>query len=213
MSGLKDLTGQRFGRLTVISRAENTAQGQARWLCECDCGKRKKVNGQHLRNGSVVSCGCSRAEKASKRAVERNTTHGLRHTRLYRIYRCMLFRCYNSSHKYYSRYGGRGISICDEWKNDFSLFAEWALKNGYNDTLSIDRIDVNGNYEPNNCRWVTNKVQSENRTDNIIYEVNGKSAALSYWCDFYSKKYATVYSRLKSGWTIEEALELVPRKK
>lgn len=212
MSGLKDLTGQRFGRLTVIRRVEDyispKGQRKPRWLCLCDCSKNVTVDGCHLRNGAIQSCGCYNDALKRSRAK-----HGLRKKRLYNIWCGIKSRCYYEKNNRYSSYGGRGIKMCDEWKNDFSLFANWALKNGYNDTLSIDRIDVNGDYEPNNCRWATNKVQSENRTDNIICEINGKSAALSYWCDFYNKKYVTVYSRLKSGWTIEEALELVPRKK
>ena len=145
MPKLNDLTGQRFGRLTVLERTE------LKWLCKCDCGNKKIVAGGHLVSGDTKSCGCLRIK------------HGMRNTRLYSIWHGMKERCYNTKHKFYKHYGGRGIKVCEEWKNDFQTFADWALSHGYADNLTIDRIDVNGNYEPSNCQWATNAEQQRNK--------------------------------------------------
>lgn len=212
MGKLIDLTGQRFGRLTVVERAENkmspNGTQKACWLCQCECGNRTVVIGQELRNGKTTSCGCFLRECTTIK----NTTHGKRHTRLYNIWRGMLERCRNPNHKRYSRYGGRGITVCDRWQNDFQSFYDWAMANGYQDDLSIDRIYVNGNYEPSNCRWATTKEQNNNRSTNRIYQLGKDSKSLAEWCETYGVKYQLVFDRIKLGWTLEEALGLVPRK-
>lgn len=161
---LIDMTGERFGRLVVIGRAPNGNRGKVYWRCLCDCGSEVSVRGDHLRYGFVKSCGCYNSEYVT----ETHTTHGCYHTRLYKVYRTMLARCFNPKNDGFKNYGGRGITVCDEWRKDFLSFREWALENGYDDSASfgyctIDRIDVNGNYEPGNCRWVTMAVQQKNK--------------------------------------------------
>ena len=163
MGKLIDLTGQRFGRLTVVQRAEIGKRGHALWLCKCACGKDTVVSSSSLRRGATNSCGCLRSEICRNRITTMNTTHGGKGTRLYRIWHDMKQRCYNPKSDHYSLYGGRGISVCSEWLNDFAVFQKWALSHGYRDDLSIDRIDVDGNYSPDNCRWATIKEQNNNK--------------------------------------------------
>lgn len=162
-STLTDLTDRVFGRLTVARRGEDyltpsTGKRRPRWVCVCQCGAEKLVHAESLNAGKSLSCGCLQSEMLG----ERVRTHGGRGTRLYRVWVNMRVRCNDRSNKDFNHYGGRGITVCAQWL-DFSKFQEWALSNGYDDKLTIDRIDNDGNYEPDNCRWVTMKVQAGNR--------------------------------------------------
>lgn len=163
MSEPNNLIGERFGRLTVIGRAPNNKKGNTMWNCLCDCGKTTTVVAYSLKKGRTQSCGCYHSECVAKTNKNTKTTHGEKKTRLYRIWHGMKQRCFNPNDKDYEKYGGRGITICDEWKEDFCKFRDWALDNGYSHELSIDRIENDGNYEPNNCRWATQSQQNSNR--------------------------------------------------
>lgn len=167
-NNLKDLTGERFGRLVVLSRSDDHITHGGRkhvcWLCQCDCGNTTIVQAGMLLSGNTKSCGCLHIE-----TVRANTkTHGGSKDRLYKVFHRMIARCYNINSQDYMYYGGRGITVADEWKNDYQAFKSWAYENGYDETAkygecTIDRIDVNGNYEPANCRWVDMSVQCHNR--------------------------------------------------
>lgn len=162
---LIDLSGQKFHRLTVISRhPENNAQNKPLWVCICDCGTQTIVSGSDLKQGNTKSCGCLDRESAK----ERFTTHGKSKTRLYRIWLGMRERCYNPNNKRFKDYGGRGIFVCDEWRNDFMSFHDWAYQNGYDDTApfgqcTIDRANNDDGYTPYNCVWSTLRQQAHNK--------------------------------------------------
>lgn len=201
-----DLTGKRFGRLTVVSFDGYSEKSHGtRWLCKCDCGKQKSVLSSCLKRGLTTSCGCY----ASERKSERNKKHGFGNSdRLYRIWSDMKSRCYSPSDKNFKRYGARGICICPEWRKDFLQFREWALSNGYDDALSIDRIDNNNGYSPDNCRWATKKTQSNNRRTNVYITYKGETHTLAEWSNITGIKAATLVSRKAHGWSDEECIEV-----
>lgn len=198
----KDLTGQRFGRLTVIDRAD-TQNSHVRWRCRCDCGNITIVKGIHLKNGHTKSCGCL-IEEATRNA---HSTHSLSKTRIYETWCSMKSRCLNPQKRSYKNYGGRGITVCDEWQNDFRTFYDWAIKSGYRDDLMIDRIDVNGNYEPSNCRWADRRTQNNNRRNNHYLTHNGETKTMRQWADDLGISYYVLRSRINnSHWSVERAL-------
>ena len=167
MSALKDLTGQRFGRLVVIERSGSNNQKRATWKCCCDCGRVTVVTSSNLLRGITKSCGCIHVENL----INRFTVHGKRKSRLYEVWKNMKKRCTNPSVHNYHRYGGRGITVCDEWRNDFQAFYEWAMANGYDENApymqcTIDRIDNDSGYSPDNCRWVDAATQNRNKSSN-----------------------------------------------
>lgn len=211
----KDLTGMRFSRLTVIGYSHSYKR-QRIWRCKCDCGNEAFVSSNSLLQKNTQSCGCLQKEKAAQTGRAMLTKHGLsrsnrKKTRLFRIWIGMKTRCNNVNDRAYPKYGGRGIRICEEW-SDFMKFHDWAIANGYSDSLSIDRINVDGNYEPANCRWATPKKQANNRTNNHIITFNGKSKTMSEFASEYGIPTACLNNRLKSGWNIERALLTKPNK-
>lgn len=194
-----DLTGKRFGRLTVVSK-----QGKM-WVCDCDCGTKGKLNQAYsLMSGAVVSCGCYLKEKSTK--------HGKSTERLFHIWRGIIERCYNPQTERYSYYGGRNITVIDEWRGNpdgFLTFYNWAINNGYKKDLTIDRINNDGNYEPNNCKWSTNIEQANNRRTNSYITFKQTTKTLADWCRDLNISYKTTWNRIKRGWSIEEAFTFI----
>lgn len=182
---------------TVIGNAPDR-NGRKMVLCRCDCGTIKEVRYDGIKCGSTKSCGCLRKRKI--------TTHGMTNTRLYNIWHKMKERCYNRNHVHYHNYGGRGIAVCDQWKNNFQNFYNWAMHNGYSDNLTIDRKDDDGNYTPENCRWATPMEQQNNLRNNRIICAMGKSQSIARWSAEMSIPYSTIYSRLCGGWNEEDAI-------
>lgn len=196
MSKLIDLKGVRFAHLVVTERAGADKHGHVMWLCQCDCGKQKVVKGHKLLSGDYKSCGCMHYKYG----------HGQSDTRLYHIWRTMKARCVASnSHKYHA-YGGRGITICEEWLNSFESFYDWAMANGYRDDLTIDRIDNDGNYCPENCRWATPAEQANNTRKNRLLTHNGETHTVAEWAKIVGITKAALYHRLSRGWSVKEAL-------
>lgn len=202
-----DLTGERYGNLTVIKRVANSTNGHSNWLCRCDCGNYTVVHSGHLREkNGTKTCGC-----LLKKAGERTYKHGKRNTRLYCIWAGIKERVLNTQNENYPLYGGRGITICQEWLGDFQAFYDWSMANGYDENAkrvecTLDRIDVNGNYEPSNCRWVDMKKQSRNRRNTIYVDCFGKKIPLSEACENHGLNYSKMKARIRRGKTFEESI-------
>lgn len=205
---LEDLTGKKFGRLTVIEADKyEPSSHSTRWRCRCDCGKEKHILASCLKAGTVTSCGCYSSEQKSKRSK----THGYGgKDRLYRIWSGMKSRCYSLSDRNYRRYGARGIEVCQEWQSDFMAFRTWAVANGYRDGLSIDRIDNDGMYSPDNCRWADRKLQNNNRRTNVYITYKGETHTASQWAGITGIKESTLVMRKRNGWSDSECLEITP---
>ena len=201
MRKIIDLTGQRFGRLTAIKIIGRTNSGLIKWELKCDCGNKTCASTGSLRIGDVNSCGCLHKEIVSKMF----TTHNESKTRLYKIWECMKSRCNNINDTGYKWYGGRNIKICSEWQ-DYINFRNWALINGYVVGLTIERIDFNKDYCPENCRWATCKEQCNNTRRNKYITYNNKTQTLAQWSEELKISYSTLSARINTlKWTIEKS--------
>ena len=195
---VENVVGQRFGRLVVLENLGTKAHGSTLQRCVCDCGNIKDVPLSYLKSQHTRSCGCW--------AVETHTTHGLSSSRLYGIHQGMLKRCYDKNLYAYKDYGARGITVCETWKNDFKTFYDWSMENGYSDNLTIDRIDVNGNYEPSNCRWIPMGEQSRNTRKNVYFTYNEETKIITDWVRELGIPPTTFRRRIKQNRPIEEIL-------
>lgn len=193
----EDLSGLKFGRLTVLNFHDKKSN-RVRWLCKCECGKVKPVYAKLLKSGNAVSCGCFQKEIASKNSK----THGKSKTRIYYIWQNIKDRCHNPNSKNYKNYGGRGIKLYNDW-NIFEEFEKWAMSNGYEENLTIERINVNGNYEPLNCTWIPLSLQSMNKRSTVNIEFNGETKTLSEWARYFKVSHSTIQYHVKMG-TIEK---------
>lgn len=208
-----DISGHKFGRWVVIKRNGFMYGNYPAWLCRCECGTEKTVAAYSLIKGKSTSCGCKRKETSVERLYRHGDAKGDGSTceRLYRIWQNMKDRCYNEKNKYYNDYGARGITVCDEWIRDYTNFKSWAEENGYDKNLnwvecSIDRIDNSKGYSPDNCRWVSAKVQANNRRNNVYYSYNGEEHTLRQWSGILGFDYELVKGRIWSGWSFEKAI-------
>lgn len=198
-----DLTGQKFGKLTVIKRSGSDNHG-ATWLCLCECGNSIIVSSGNLKSGNTKSCGCLRQEAGIKNGIA-NRQYKKEDKRLLSIWRSIHNRCETETYISYKYYGKRGIRVCKEW-SEFENFERWAKSNGYEENLTIDRIDINGDYCPQNCRWVNMKTQANNKSNNKYIEYQGRIQTLAQWCDELELNYARTQLRLsKYYWTVEDA--------
>lgn len=214
---ITDETGNRYGRLTVVEYIGINKYREAIFKCKCDCGNEVSVRGSALRGGRTRSCGCLQKDKArsnilnynqsEKYVAPTNKKHGGANSKLYKVWCGIKARCYQKGNDHYDLYGGRGIYMCDEWKNDFAPFRDWAEKNGYSDNLTIDRVDVNGNYSPDNCRWITQKGQVRNRRVTLFYEHDGVSKPFAEWCEEYGVPYKTAWWKYRKGRSFEEIFD------
>lgn len=189
--------GRRFGRWTIL--ADSPRKGYL--VCRCDCGETRAVQTNSVLLGRSRSCGCYMREQTSKAT----RTHGESGTRLYKAWNSMISRCETPSQTSFKHYGGRGISVCEEW-HSFGVFKEWAISNGYETGLTLDRIDNNGNYCPTNCRWVTKKEQANNRRSSRYVTLSGTTHTLSEWADITGINPSTIAWRIRHGWSDEEIL-------
>lgn len=202
----KDLTGERFGRLTVLGYS-HYAHNENHWKCKCDCGGVCVHRTYYLFHSSTPSCGCYKREKVAGN----NFKHGGYKTRLFRIWKNMHQRCSNKGVQYYKHYGGRGIKVCPEWTTDFNTFRDWALTHGYNDTLTIDRINVDADYCPENCRWITHREQCRNRRNKLFVSYKGENVRLIDLCEKFGITYHSAWQKLKKGVSVEQIINSKPK--
>ena len=207
MSRAIDLTGKCFGRLVVIRQAGHKRKELA-WECLCDCGEKCVSCGYDLRSGKKTDCGNHRKEKLSAS----NKKHGLYGSKIHSTYYNMKNRCYNPKYYLFEHYGGKGITVCEEWLGEHGLenFYQWSIENGYQENLSIDRIDNSNGYSPENCRWVTMKTQQNNRTNNRLITINGQTKTMKQWADYYGASYSAIQSKIYKGVPdVQAVLEVV----
>lgn len=195
-----NLVNQKFGRLTVIEYMESDKMGKANWKCICDCGNFTKVRSGDLMNGHIKSCGCLRNESTMKR----RTKHNMSQTPIYICWNNMKQRCTNPHATGYEYYGAKGIRVCKEWQN-FKNFYNWAISNGWKEGMTIERIDIYGAYEPDNCKWITKQEQKYNRSDSHFITYNGKTQTLAQWAKEIGVCPSSLRYRL-SHWPLEKAI-------
>ena len=198
----KDITNQKFGKLIAINPLGLDKYKKKLWLCKCDCGNEIIVQGTYLRNGNTISCGCIRKELNKTRAIR----HGYYNERLYRIWYDMKRRCYNKNRKSYKYYGGKGIEVYNEWLNDFMNFYNWSKANGYADNLTLERIDFNKNYCPENCKWIPQSEQTQNSRHNHFITFNNRTMTITQWSKEIGISPKTIRERLNRGWRLENVL-------
>lgn len=189
------IIGKRFGRLVVEKLDYVDERRYTHWICKCDCGNKVSIRRNQLTSGDTISCGCYHKEHNHEFSLK----HGLTNTSLYCVWSGIKNRCLNPNASNYERYGGRGISICDEWKNNFKIFYDWAMSHGYQDDLTIDRMNNNGNYEPSNCRWVTRREQQNNTRRNHIFTYKGTTHTIAEWSRILNINRETLRYRIKEG--------------
>lgn len=199
----RNITGMRFGRLIAIKWVGKNKHNQSIWECKCDCGNIIDINSNSLISGNTKSCGCLKKEVARKLLIDQTVTHGKSSHPLYERWCAMKRRCNNKNDL---SHGGRGIKVCNEWVNDFEEFYNWAINNGFDENLTLDRIDNDGNYEPNNCRWTTYETQANNCRSNKRIEYLGETHTLAEWSKLYNIDQNKVQRRLSVGWDISDAL-------
>lgn len=199
---MKDITGMKYGRLTVLKKDHKDSRNEWFWLCKCDCGNIITVSGNKLRSGNTSSCGCYQQECRGKQRI----SHGMTESKLYTIHRNMLSRCLNPKNNMYYRYGGRGITVCDNWLR-FEGFRDWAIASGYEEGLSIERVDIDAGYCPENCRWISKREQYLNRSDSHRITAFGKTQTIAEWAEETGIKYDTIERRINSyEWDPERAV-------
>lgn len=204
-----DISNQRFGRLITIKRVIPPGESKNKWLCRCDCGNECLVRTSDLRSGRTQSCGCLKTELDHMR----NRSHGMSCTSLHKRWRSIKDRCFNPKNKSYKNYGGRGITMCSEWKNSFESFRDWALSNGYKESLTIERRNVNGDYEPSNCLWIPLKEQAKNRRSSHLLTFNGETHNIREWSKILGIPENRIRYRIQNGYTTEKALTMPVGKK
>ena len=201
----KDLVGQKFGRLTVLSKTTRKGESSRKWLCQCDCGNMVEIRGDCLKDGNTQSGGCLRLERLREKLV----IHGKSKDPLYDVWIAMRQRCSNENDSNYPNYGGRGIAVCLEWDAEFTSFATWADSSGYKKGACLDRIDNSKDYTPDNCRWTNHKQNNRNKRDNHLLTFNGKTQCVADWADEIGISHHNISNRINNyGWSIEDALTL-----
>lgn len=194
-----DLTGKRFNKLLVLERTEKVKGQKPHWICKCDCGNKTIVSSTNLKRGQTKSCGCKRYES-------KNIKHGMTGTRIYNIWFSMRQRCYYAKNRCYNTYGAEGKTVCDEWKDNFQAFYDWAMANGYQDNLSIERIDNSKGYSPDNCKFATTIEQANNKRNNRWITYNNETHTMAEWARIKDIPYRRLKNRLQLGMQIEKAL-------
>lgn len=204
---IKDLTGQKFGKLTVLSYAFSDKHRVSHYLCECECGNQKIISGQNLSKGLTKSCGCiKKSKKSNDKPQKRDRFKWASYDRIYRIWYGIKYRCYYKTSTSYKKYGAKGVTMCEEWKNDFQNFKQWALENNYAENLTIDRIDNSKGYQPDNCRFVDYQTQNNNRSCNHYITIDNVTHTITEWLRIYNLRRSSYDKRIKKGYSEIEAI-------